>query len=94
MLVHTTRTTVLTVLEHPLEEPCRLHPAQSQKCGSSCELRVESASKMPTQSPVTGSARVNFTVIESPALYDDLVVATVFETRRVDGTVGTGGDGA
>lgn len=49
---------------------------------------------MPTQSPVTGSARVNFTVIESPELYDDLVVATVFETRRVDGTVGTGGDGA
>ena len=49
---------------------------------------------MATQSPVAGLDAVNFTVIVSPELYDDLVVATVSETLRADETVGAIGDGA
>ena len=51
------------------------------------------ASKIPTQSPVAGLVTVNFTVIDSPELYDAFVAPTVLEILRaadVTGTVGLG----
>ena len=49
------------------------------------------ASKTPIQSPLTGFMTVNLTVIDSPALYNVFVVATLFETlRAADDTVAVG----
>jgi hypothetical protein len=67
---------VLTLDSQPLNNPCRSHPAHSQKCAVSCCATGVAASNIPIQSPAMALGMEKVTAMFSPRLYEDLSVTT------------------